>query len=90
MGELAIKWLELFQTGLPLAALSSSVGSLRLDSDEREILVSVYLPWALEASNSLATNLMNVYYEKEFETPLAELRQRLQLPQAPMLKGIRT
>ena len=83
MGELAIKWLELFQTGLPLAALSSTVGSLRLNPNEREILLSVYLPWSLEASKSLTTNLMNVYYEKEFDTPLAELRNRLGLPETP-------
>ncbi len=84
LGELAIKWLELFQTGLPVAALSSTVGSLRLDAKERRILVEVYLPWAVEASRNLDESfLMNVYYEKEFDTPLEELRGRLNLTEAP-------
>ena len=30
LGELGLKWLELFQTGLPIAALSGTVGSLGL------------------------------------------------------------
>jgi Coenzyme Q (ubiquinone) biosynthesis protein Coq4 len=86
LGELALKWLELFQTGLPVAALSSTVGSLRLDPAEREILMEVYLPWAAEHATRMAGNgccLMNVYYEKEFDTPLQELRRRLHLLEAP-------
>ena len=86
LGELGIKWLELFQTGLPVAALASTVGSLRLDPTEREILLEVYLPWAIEASRDSKNGfLMNVYYEKEFGTPVEELRRRLNLPAAPRL-----
>jgi ubiquinone biosynthesis protein COQ4 len=83
LGELGIKWLELFQTGLPIAALSSTVGSLRLDPKEREILLTQYLPWAIRTSQNVTSSLMNVYYEKEFDTPLDELRERLQLEPAP-------
>ena len=82
MGELGLKYLELFQTGLPIAALSSTVGALRLDSKERSILMKQYLPWALGVSQS-SSPLMNVYYEEEFETPLADLRDRLNLKPAP-------
>ena len=82
LGELGIKWLELFQTGLPIAALSSTVGSLRLDPKERQVLLEQYLPWAMETSKN-GVFLMNVYYEKEFDTPLEELRNRLQLQPAP-------
>jgi ubiquinone biosynthesis protein COQ4 len=86
LGELGIKWLELFQTGLPITALSSTVGSLRLSSDERKVLFEHYIPWALTQSqkqNSNSCFLMNVYYEKEFDTPLDELRARLQIQPAP-------
>lgn len=83
LGELGLKWLELFQTGLPIAALSSTVGSLRLDPDEREILLEQYLPWALEQSRNMTTSLLNVYYEEEFDTPLIELRERLNIQPAP-------
>eukprot|EP00537_Pseudo-nitzschia_pungens_P003550 CAMPEP_0172374880 /NCGR_PEP_ID=MMETSP1060-20121228/58133_1 /TAXON_ID=37318 /ORGANISM="Pseudo-nitzschia pungens, Strain cf. cingulata" /LENGTH=253 /DNA_ID=CAMNT_0013101737 /DNA_START=104 /DNA_END=865 /DNA_ORIENTATION=+ len=102
LGELGLKWLELFQTGLPVAALSCTVGSLRLDEGEREILQNSYLPWALQHRytadtptnnkgntgadlDSLSTPafLMNIYYEKEFDTPINELRRRLNLTPAP-------
>jgi ubiquinone biosynthesis protein COQ4 len=87
LGELGIKWLELFQTGLPVAALSCTVGSLRLDANDRDILFNQYLPWAIRMSqNSNTSSLLNVYYEKEFDTPLDELRQRLQLEPAPAMK----
>ena len=85
LGELGLKWLELFQTGLPIAALSSTVGSLRLDLDERDILLNLYLPWALEQSQNMTTSLLNVYYEEEFDTPLEELRRRLKLCPAPLV-----
>jgi ubiquinone biosynthesis protein COQ4 len=85
LGELGIKWLELFQMGLPIAALSSTVGSLRLDPKEREILFTQYLPWAIRSSQNVTSSLMNVYYEKEFDTPLDELRERLQLEPAPQI-----
>jgi ubiquinone biosynthesis protein COQ4 len=86
LGELGLKWLELFQTGLPIAALSSTVGSLRLDPDEREILMDLYVPWALEQSRNMTTSLLNVYYEEEFDTPLIELRERLNIQPAPDVK----
>ena len=85
LGELGIKWLELFQTGLPVAALSSTVGSLRLEPHERQILLDQYLPWAMETSRNASCSLMNVYYEKEFDTPLEELRHRLNLQPAPQV-----
>ena len=82
MGELGLKYLELFQTGLPIAALSSTVGALRLGAKERSVLMNQYLPWALETSQT-SSPLMNVYYEEEFDTPLADLRARLNLKPAP-------
>lgn len=84
LGELGLKWYELFQTGLPVAALSCTVGSLRVTEDEQHFIRTVYLPWAIQNSQN-ATFLMNVYYEKEFDTPLHELRRRLNLQSAPPL-----
>lgn len=82
LGELGLKWLELLQTGLPVAALSATVGSLRLNDDERTILNEQYLPWAVRMSKQ-SSYLLNVYYELEFDTPLAELRERLSIEPAP-------
>lgn len=83
-GELGLKWLELFQTGLPLAAFSSTVGSLRLSPAELEAVWKIYLPWALRQKMPFG-KLMCVYYEEEWDTPVAELRARLQLEPAPQV-----
>lgn len=84
LGELGLKWLELFQTSLPLPAIASTVGSLRLARDEQNILWNRYLPWAVAQKLPFCA-LMNVYYEREFDTPLVELRRRLKLKPAPVV-----
>jgi ubiquinone biosynthesis protein COQ4 len=84
LGELGLKWLELLQTGLPVAALSATVGSLRLGDKERVTLNQHYLPWAIQMSRQ-STYLLNVYYEKEFDTNLNELRRRLKIVPAPIV-----
>lgn len=84
LGELGLKWLELLQTGLPVAALSATVGSLRLSPEERDVLTNHYLPWAVRMSQQSAY-LMNVYYEEEFDTELDELRERLRIEPAPVV-----
>lgn len=91
LGELALKWLELFQTGLPIAALSGTVGSLGLSAHEQHLLWTVYLPWAIrvhrQQQNTGGGSLLTVYYEHEFETPLMELRQRIGIEPAPQVVG---
>ncbi|KAL7460239.1 hypothetical protein ACHAXS_000703 [Conticribra weissflogii] len=90
LGELALKWLELFQTGMPLAALSATGGALGvsgLSTTEREILWDVYFPWAARVGGRRMRegSLMCVYYEEEFETGLEELRDRLGIEAAPVV-----
>jgi ubiquinone biosynthesis protein COQ4 len=87
LGELGLKWLELFQTGLPSAALSSSVASFSLSLDEQQILWSVYLPWALRVGQQRMAfgTLMNIHYEAEWDTNLQELRDRYNIEPAPKL-----
>mmetsp|Transcript_31430 Transcript_31430/g.92154 ORF Transcript_31430/g.92154 Transcript_31430/m.92154 type:complete len:285 (+) Transcript_31430:104-958(+) len=82
LGELALKWLEVIQTGLPVAALSATVGSLRLSAEERRILNEVYLPWAVRVGRN-SEYLLNVYYEEEFESDIEELRARLRIEKVP-------
>ncbi|KAL3767899.1 hypothetical protein ACHAWO_001795 [Cyclotella atomus] len=89
LGELALKWLELMQTGLPLAALSATGGSLRLDEKEREILWNVYFPWAVRVGREMRSGgLMCVYYEEEMETDLEVLRGRIGVEPAPFVDGV--
>lgn len=84
LGELALKWVELLQTGLPVAALSATVGSVRLSSRERHILNNIYMPWAARVGKR-SSFLMNTYYEEEFGTDIHVLRERLGIEPAPRL-----
>ncbi|DBA05084.1 TPA: hypothetical protein N0F65_000772, partial [Lagenidium giganteum] len=86
-GEIALKYVELAQTTLPVCALSGFVGPLRLTSGERQALVRYYIPWANRAGRH-ARCLMNVYYEEEFETPIDELRARLRIIPAPPVEEV--
>ena len=83
LGELALKWVELFQTGLTVAALSATVGSLRLSNEERAFLMDVYLPWAVRVGKN-SKFLLNIYYEEEFETDLDVLREKIGIEKAPV------
>ena len=90
LGELALKWLELMQTGLPLAALSATGGSLRLSAEEREILWTVYFPWAVRVGRQMKDGgLMCVYYEEEMETELGMMRERIGVEPAPLVGGLK-
>ena len=89
LGEVALKWLELLQTGLPLAALSGTAGALRLlPNDDNQLLVLCHslVPWAVRQGQVMKFGaLLNVYYEHEWDTPLVELLARLQLQPAPRI-----
>ncbi|KAG7400929.1 Ubiquinone biosynthesis protein [Phytophthora boehmeriae] len=84
LGEIALKYVEMVHSQLPVSALSAFVGPLRLSSDERCLLAKLYVPWANRVSKK-AHSLHCVMYEEEFETPIAELRQRLNIEVAPPL-----
>ena len=92
LGELALKWLELLQTGLPLAALSATGGATgvtsgHLSEKEKEVLWSVYFPWAIRVGSEMKeSTLMCVYYEEELETELSVLRERMGVEVAPSVE----
>lgn len=77
VGELGLKWFELYQTHLPLSTLSVTFGSLSLSNNERYILYTHYLPWAQHITKNIPYGtILNIYYEKEWDTPLTELRNK--------------
>ncbi|CAH0522368.1 unnamed protein product [Peronospora belbahrii] len=84
LGEIALKYVEMVHSKMPVSALSAFVGPLRLSSKERCLLVRVYIPWASRVSKK-TRSLHCVMYEEEFETPIEELRQRLNIEIAPLL-----
>ena len=82
LGEIALKYVEMAHAKLPVSALSAFVGPLRLSNEERCLLMKVYLPWASHVSKKVHS-LHCVMYEEEFETPIEELRRRLNIDVAP-------
>jgi ubiquinone biosynthesis protein COQ4 len=46
MGEVALKWLEAAQTGLPMCALGALAGGVRLTPTQRATVARLVLPWA--------------------------------------------
>ena len=76
--EIAVKWFEMMQTGLPLTALSAFVGPLNLLASGKGLKeLNKYLPHILQ--NSKSKFFMNVYFEKHFETPIDDLRKNLNI-----------
>ena len=79
--EIAVKWFEMVQTGLPLTAFSSFTGPLMLfmqrDLNSANTFFNVYLPHILSNVKSQQKLFLNVYFEKEFETKLAVLRREI-------------
>ena len=87
LGELALKYVELMHTALPVCALSTVVGPLRLKSAERRVFRDQYIPWARRMGTTMTSNLMCVYYEKELNVSLDELRTRLNIELAPQYEA---
>jgi Uncharacterized protein involved in ubiquinone biosynthesis len=85
LGELALKYVELFQTGLPVCALSVSAGSMKLSQEERRQLVKQYLPWAIRVGKN-NKKWINIYWEEEFQKDLKDFRLELGIDVAPKMK----
>lgn len=81
--ELVVKWFEMANFGLPVAAISALFGPLRLTSAGRRRLLSTYIPWALKCGSS-ADCLIGVYWEKEWNAPITELKTRLGISEPPI------
>lgn len=81
-GELALKAVELVQTGMPMTALSVLGGQFRLKAPARAQLYQDFLPWAVRAGFRSA-DLMCLYYEKHFEDNLEDLRRQWRIEIAP-------
>ncbi|KAF9065544.1 coenzyme Q biosynthesis protein Coq4-domain-containing protein [Rhodocollybia butyracea] len=82
--ELAVKYFEFANLGLPLAAISAIGGPLRILSNakKRDRLFSEYVPWALK-TGSTSRCLISVYWEKRWEQDVEELRRELGIVDSP-------
>ncbi|KAJ4523541.1 Ubiquinone biosynthesis protein [Exophiala dermatitidis] len=86
-GEVGLKAFEFANTGLPMTGLSLAA-IIRLKPAERQRMFEIFLPWAF-ANGWRSKDLINVYWEEELETDVADLRNRLGIEQPPDLRAIR-
>lgn len=82
MGEVALKWLEAAQTGLPMCALGAMAGGIRLKPRQRSAIAQHVLPWALRHAMR-GPDLMSVYYERELPRSLEDVRNELGIEVLP-------
>ena len=81
--ELAVKWFEMIQTGLPMSALAALVGPANLmlverDPKEAAKLMGTYLPHIIQNAKT-SKMYLNVHYESKFEMNLNDLRKELNI-----------
>ena len=86
--ELAVKFFEFANLGLPMAGLGATFGHLRLTHAQRSRLFRDYVPWALKCGSS-SRSLITVYWEKRWEQDVEELKRELGIWDPPPAKWSR-
>ncbi|KAM9735139.1 ubiquinone biosynthesis protein COQ4 homolog, mitochondrial [Menidia menidia] len=84
LGEVAVKWFEAAQTGLPMCTLGAVLGPLRLNASRLQSLFTSLGPWAVQ-NGRRARCVLNVFYERRWEQSLEELRQELNIEPPPVI-----
>ncbi|KAL4266698.1 Ubiquinone biosynthesis protein COQ4, mitochondrial [Pleurotus pulmonarius] len=83
--ELAVKYFEFANLGLPMTAIAALFGPLRLRADQRTRLFAEFVPWALKCGGS-ARSLITVYWEKRWDQDIGELKKELGIWDPPEVK----
>ncbi|XP_018333247.1 ubiquinone biosynthesis protein COQ4 homolog, mitochondrial [Agrilus planipennis] len=86
LGEVAIKWVEAIQTKLPMCIAGAIFGPVRLRPKQRKNYIEIYLPWAIQTGLE-SKFLMNIYYEKRWDQPLADLHQEMNIKPLVLSNG---
>ncbi|XP_047665231.1 ubiquinone biosynthesis protein COQ4 homolog, mitochondrial isoform X1 [Tachysurus fulvidraco] len=84
LGEVAVKWFEAVQTGLPMCIMGAVLGPLRLSKSRTQKLVRSLGPWALR-NGSRARCMLSVFYERRWDQNLEELRKELNIEPPPLI-----
>nr|XP_057913273.1 ubiquinone biosynthesis protein COQ4 homolog, mitochondrial [Doryrhamphus excisus] len=84
LGEVAVKWFEAAQTGIPMCALGALLGPLRLNPSRLQSLVTSLGPWAVQ-NGRRARCVLSIFYERRWEQSLEDLRQELNIEPPPTL-----
>ncbi|XP_077593123.1 ubiquinone biosynthesis protein COQ4 homolog, mitochondrial isoform X2 [Stigmatopora nigra] len=82
LGEVAVKWFEAAQTGLPMCALGALLGPLRLNPSRLQALITSLGPWAVR-NGQQARCVLSIFYEKRWEQNLEDLRRELNIQPPP-------
>ncbi|KIL59144.1 hypothetical protein M378DRAFT_85474 [Amanita muscaria Koide BX008] len=80
--ELALKFFEFANLGLPMTAIAAIFGPLRLLPKKREKLFAEYVPWALRCGGS-ARSLITVYWEERWEQNVDEMKKEFGIWEPP-------
>ena len=83
--ELAVKFFEFANLGLPMAGLAAAFGHLRLTHAKRERLFRDYVPWAVKCG-SAAQSMVTVYWERRWEQNVEDMKREFGIwdPPVPM------
>lgn len=81
--ELAVKFFEFANLGLPMTGLAAAFGHLRLTQTKREKLFRDFVPWAVKCGSS-AQSLITVYWENRWDQNIDELRRELGIWESPV------
>ncbi|XP_038158358.1 ubiquinone biosynthesis protein COQ4 homolog, mitochondrial isoform X2 [Cyprinodon tularosa] len=84
LGEVAVKWFEAAQTGLPMCVLGALLGPLRLNASRLQSLFTSLGPWALQ-NGRRARCVLSIFYERRWEQRLEDLRQELNIQPPPVI-----
>uniref|UniRef100_A0A8C6SLM4 Ubiquinone biosynthesis protein COQ4 homolog, mitochondrial n=1 Tax=Neogobius melanostomus TaxID=47308 RepID=A0A8C6SLM4_9GOBI len=84
LGEVAVKWFEAANTGLPMCALGAVLGPLRLKPSHLQTLFKSLGPWALQNGRK-ARCILNVFYERRWEQSIEDLREELDIEPPPVI-----
>ncbi|XP_072908228.1 ubiquinone biosynthesis protein COQ4 homolog, mitochondrial [Hemitrygon akajei] len=76
LGEVAVKWFEAVQTGLPMCILGAVFGPFRISARNIQILTRDLIPWAVRCGRA-AHCVLNIYYENRWEQNLQSLREEI-------------
>lgn len=72
--ELALKFFEYANFGIPMTLISGLFGPLRLDAAKRTRLFTEYVPWALRCGSN-ARPLITVYWEERWSQDVGEMKK---------------
>ena len=73
VGEVAVKWVEAMQLGLPMCVGGAVLGPLRFGPKQREHYQKL-MPWAVETGQK-ANFLLAVHWEERWEQDFEQLRK---------------